>query len=69
MSTPSATSHRRLDTTLSLLQTLVEFDTRSARSNLDLIAFVRDYLAGFGIEATLNYSAARDKANLYEVGS
>lgn len=65
MSNPSARPHARLDSTLALLQTLVEFDTRSARSNLDLIAFVRDYLAGFGIEATLNYSTARDKANLY----
>ncbi|WP_042338257.1 acetylornithine deacetylase [Paraburkholderia ferrariae] len=58
-------SSSRIETTLSLLQTLVEFDTRSARSNLDLIAFVRDYLAGFGVEVSLNYSAARDKANLY----
>lgn len=57
--------HSRLETTLSLLQTLVEFDTRSSRSNLDLIAFVRDYLAGFGIDASLNYSASNDKANLY----
>ncbi|MGU7772712.1 acetylornithine deacetylase [Burkholderia sp. MR1-5-21] len=57
--------HPRLEATLSLLKTLVEFDTRSARSNLDLIAFVHDYLTGFGIDATLIYSDARDKANLY----
>ncbi|WP_176082096.1 acetylornithine deacetylase [Paraburkholderia tropica] len=58
-------SHTRLDSTLSLLQTLVEFDTRSARSNLELITFVREYLAGFGVEASLNYNASGDKANLY----
>lgn len=57
--------HSRLETALSLLRTLVEFDTRSSRSNLDLIAFVRDYLAGFGVEASLNYSTSNDKANLY----
>src|SRR5690606_11959075 len=48
-----------------LLQTLVEFDTRSARSNLELISFVSDYLAGFGVEVALTYNDARDKANLY----
>ncbi|WP_310634448.1 acetylornithine deacetylase [Paraburkholderia sp.] len=58
-------SHTRLESTLSLLQTLVEFDTRSARSNLELITFVREYLAGFGVEASLNYNEAGDKANLY----
>ncbi|CAG9221521.1 Acetylornithine deacetylase [Paraburkholderia tropica] len=58
-------SHTRLESTLSLLQTLVEFDTRSARSNLELITFVREYLAGFGVEASLNYNETGDKANLY----
>ncbi|WP_321787843.1 acetylornithine deacetylase [Paraburkholderia sp. J94] len=58
-------SHTRLESTLSLLQTLVEFDTRSARSNLELISFVREYLAGFGVEASLNYNETGDKANLY----
>jgi len=58
-------SHVRLDKTVDLLQALVGFDTRSARSNLELIAFVSEYLAGFGVEATLTYNDARDKANLY----
>jgi acetylornithine deacetylase len=36
-----------------LLARLVAFDTTSERSNLALIAFVREYLAGHGIEAQL----------------
>lgn len=36
-----------------LLAKLIAFDTTSAKSNLDLIAFVRDYLDGHGIASTL----------------
>lgn len=36
-----------------ILQRLVAFDTTSAKSNLDLIAYVRDYLTGQGIEYAL----------------
>ena len=48
-----------------LLQTLVGFDTTSRESNLQLIEFVRDYLAGFGVASELIYNAARSKANLF----
>ncbi|TFG88966.1 MAG: M20/M25/M40 family metallo-hydrolase, partial [Hyphomicrobiales bacterium] len=48
-----------------LLATLVGFDTTSAKPNLDLIAFVQDYLAGHGIASTLVTSADGDKASLY----
>ena len=51
--------------TLSLLETLVAFDTTSRLSNLALIHHVRDYLAGFGIESTLVEDATGKKANLY----
>lgn len=36
-----------------MLERLVAFDTTSRKSNLALIDFVRDYLAGFGIESRL----------------
>ncbi|GLK74408.1 acetylornithine deacetylase [Ancylobacter dichloromethanicus] len=52
-------------TTEELLAYLVAFDTTSRNSNLDLIAFVRDYLGAFGIESTLVPSAAGDKASLF----
>lgn len=38
-------------TPLEMLERLVSFDTESQRSNLPLIDFVADYLAGWGVEA------------------
>jgi acetylornithine deacetylase len=58
-------THPLLGKTLDLLQILVEFDTRSKRSNLELIAFVRSYLGSFDIESSLTYDAHGEKANLY----
>ena len=48
-----------------MLARLIAFDTTSARSNLALIDFVRDYLAGHGIESRLVFDDQRSKANLY----
>ncbi|TSJ64597.1 acetylornithine deacetylase [Starkeya sp. 3C] len=52
-------------TTEELLAYLVAFDTTSRNSNLELIAFVRDYLAAFGIESVVVPSEAGDKASLF----
>jgi acetylornithine deacetylase len=48
-----------------LLAKLVAFDTTSAKSNLKLIEFVRDYLAGHGVSATLTPSPDGRKASLF----
>lgn len=48
-----------------LLETLVGFDTTSAKSNMALIDWVRDYLAGHGIDATLVPNEDGTKANLW----
>lgn len=48
-----------------LLETLVGFDTTSRESNLQLIAFVRDYLASHGVASEVIYNEARTKANLF----
>ncbi|NBB13237.1 acetylornithine deacetylase [Pseudomonas sp. SLFW] len=48
-----------------LLAALVGFDTTSRESNLHLIEFVRDYLAGFDVPCELIYNASRSKANLF----
>nr|WP_282568238.1 acetylornithine deacetylase [Bosea sp. AAP35] len=48
-----------------MLAKLVSFNTESQRSNLDLIHFCRDYLAGLGVESTLAHNAEGNKANLY----
>ncbi|WP_436643251.1 acetylornithine deacetylase [Microbaculum sp. FT89] len=48
-----------------MISRLVAFDTTSENSNLELITFVRDYLAGHGVESTLVPSEEGDKASLF----
>ena len=48
-----------------LLARLVAFPTVSRDSNLALIDFVRDYLAGLGVGCELDYNVEQSKANLY----
>jgi len=57
----SGQRHQPLD----LLARLVAFDTVSHKSNLDLIAFVEDYLAGWGVPSIRFPNAAGDKAALF----
>jgi acetylornithine deacetylase len=52
-------------TTKDLLAKLVAFDTTSHKSNLDCAAFVRDYLAGHGIEAHVLPADDGIHANLF----
>lgn len=54
-----------LPTAAALLARLVSFDTTSARSNLALIDWVRDWLAAQGIEARVHRDEALGKANLH----
>ncbi len=48
-----------------LLAKIIAFDTTSAKSNLDLIAFVQDYLDGHGIASTLVPNGDDKKACLF----
>ncbi|ODR97530.1 hypothetical protein AUC70_00470 [Methyloceanibacter stevinii] len=50
---------------IGLLAKLIAFDTTSAKSNLDLIAFVREYLDGHGIASTLVPDGDGKKACLF----
>jgi len=50
---------------LQLLERLIGFDTTSDRSNLAIVGFVADYLAGFGVASTLVPDEAGGKAALY----
>jgi acetylornithine deacetylase len=54
-------SNRSLD----FAQTLVRMNTVSAHSNLELIDFARDHLAGLGVRSRLTYNADKTKANLF----
>lgn len=51
--------------TLSLLSTLIGFNTISRDSNLGLIEWARDYLAMLGAKVRLTYDATGKKANLF----
>ena len=53
------------ESTRDLLTQLIAFDTTSRHSNLALIDFVRDYLAGFGVDSLLVHDETGEKANLY----
>ena len=44
---------------------LIAFDTTSSRTNLELIDFVADYLAGWGVASTRLFDAGGAKANLF----
>ncbi len=48
-----------------ILETLIGFDTVSARSNMALIHWVRDYLLRHGVASTIVPNAEGTKANLY----
>jgi acetylornithine deacetylase len=50
-----------------LLRRLIAFDTQSARSNLELVHFVRDHLAAHGVESRLVPDDSGEKANLWAV--
>jgi acetylornithine deacetylase len=50
---------------LDLIRTLVGYDTTSRDSNLALIHWVRDYLAGHGIASVLTFDDDGRKANLF----
>lgn len=52
-------------TSIAMLERLIGFDTVSSKSNLALIAFVEDYLAGLGIPSRRTASPDGDKANLF----
>ncbi|MGQ0664529.1 MAG: acetylornithine deacetylase [Pseudomonadota bacterium] len=48
-----------------MIKRLVAFDTTSRESNLPLIHWVRDYLAGLGVESRLVFDESGRKANLF----
>lgn len=50
---------------LDLIRDLVGFDTTSRNSNLELIGYIRDYLARLGVESTLIFDETGRKASLY----
>ncbi len=64
---PSAADPGSANRARRILEELVAFPTISRRSNLDLIDYVYEYLAGFGVTPHLTFNRERNKANLYAV--
>lgn len=50
-----------------MLAQLVNFDTISVRTNLELIYWVQNYLDGHGVRSNLIYDETKSKANLHAV--
>ena len=50
---------------MAMIERLVGFPTVSRDSNLGLIEWVRDYLAGMGVTSRLTYDSTGKKANLF----
>lgn len=67
MTDPATSPAPAVMTSEAMLEKLVAFDSVSAKSNLELIHWIRDYLAGFGISSTLIHDATGNKANLHAV--
>lgn len=50
---------------MAMIERLIAFPTVSRDSNLGLIEWTRDYLAGMGVSSRLTYDASGKKANLF----
>jgi acetylornithine deacetylase len=50
---------------LAMIERLIAFPTVSRDSNLGMIEWIRDYLAGLGVTSRLTYDVAGKKANLF----
>jgi acetylornithine deacetylase len=68
MNSPQAhpeTSQQPSKELLAMVERLIAFETVSRDSNLGLIEWTRDYLAGLGATSRLTYDATGKKANLF----
>ncbi len=53
------------ESTVSLLEDLIGFDTTSRYSNLEIIDYLRAYLEGFGVHCEQSWNEQKTKANLF----
>jgi acetylornithine deacetylase len=49
------------------LKKLISFDSTSRNSNLDIVTYLKDYLASVGVKAEVLFNETRQKANLFAV--
>jgi acetylornithine deacetylase len=55
----------RVNSAVAILDRLISFESLPGQSNLDLIAYIRDYLAGSGVESFLSLDDSGTRANLH----
>lgn len=55
----------RLDTTTQILERLVGFDSISGRPTHGIVGYLQDYLEGQGVETTLSFDDAGERANIF----
>ncbi len=58
-------THPRLEETIAVLERLVAFKSLPGETNLELIDYVKTYLADLGIEARLSFDDTGKRANLH----
>jgi acetylornithine deacetylase len=54
-----------LENTIEILDRLVGFDSISGRPTHGIVGYIQDYLADHGIETTLSYDDAGERANVF----
>ena len=62
---PDTPSNRPSAELMTMIEKLIAFPTVSRDSNLGLIEWTRDYLAGLGVSCRLTYDSTKKKANLF----
>ena len=54
-----------LENTIGILEKLVGFDSISGRPTHGIVGYIQDYLSGLGVESTLSYDEAGERANVF----
>ena len=54
-----------LENTITILERLVSFDSISGRPTHGIVGYIQEYLSGQGVECTLSYDDAGERANVF----
>ena len=54
-----------LENTVTILERLVSFDSVSGRPTQDIVGYIKDYLASYGVESTLSFDDSGERANVF----
>ncbi len=54
-----------LENTIRILEQLVSFDSISGKPTHDIVGYIQDYLVGLGVQSTLSFDDAGERANVF----